>query len=420
MSNRIILINQKTKQIEKIYENAVDVRNDLKLNKNIVLYYCLNNKTNHVSNYILKYEKDVSDKNIDKWCEALCWTSDGKFRKCPKCKEWFNIEDIHGGYCGPCRTEKKYQYSFTLNGYFENLHSLISLHCKQRAAKGQLDKSNCEIKTVDLKNMYNNQNNLCFYSDIVMSPKRLSDWQCSAERIDESKGYTLENTKLICLEFNTSHVQWSREKIKKIPELINTIINSKKLIKRVETARFIKQTRKYMIIRKPIIKDGKIYYSCNKCLMYFLLDKFRLKSGRPYSCCLNCEKICKEEFSNTLKGFLLSRLHSAKNRGQKKSMDRDQNCKVFTLTLDNLCDKIIEQKGRCYYSNIPLIFKNKSEWMCSIERIDNNLGYTNENTVLICIEFNTSDFSSVASHKTSGSAQWSKDKFKVLMDHINK
>ena len=47
-----------------------------------------------------------------------------------------------------------------------------------------------------------------------------------------------------------------------------------------------------------------------------------------------------------------------------------------------------EQDGRCYYSNIPMMFVN-NEWRVSLERLDNNQGYIRGNVVLCCIEFNT-------------------------------
>lgn len=81
---------------------------------------------------------------------------------------------------------------------------------------------------------------------------------------------------------------------------------------------------------------------------------------------------------------------------------------------------IIKQKGRCYYSDVPLVFKRNSDWMYSIERIDNKLGHIKENCVLVCIEFNSTDQSQLAVNEIHGSSQWSKEKFKYLLEHINK
>jgi hypothetical protein len=56
--------------------------------------------------------------------------------------------------------------------------------------------------------------------------------------------------------------------------------------------------------------------------------------------------------------------------------------------------------------------------MASLERLDSKKGYTIENTVLICVEFNSSDRSSISTTST-GSGQWSKEKFDHLMKNFN-
>ncbi len=91
----------------------------------------------------------------------------------------------------------------------------------------------------------------------------------------------------------------------------------------------------------------------------------------------------------------------------------------FELTINDLFDKLLEQKGRCYYSNVNLHFTPKSEWMMSIERLDSTKGYTKDNTALVCIEFNSTDTTSNQKIKGTGSAQWSKEKFNLLMEKIN-
>lgn len=46
------------------------------------------------------------------------------------------------------------------------------------------------------------------------------------------------------------------------------------------------------------------------------------------------------------------------------------------------------QQGKCYYSNIPMIYQNHA-WRISIERLDTQKGYIPGNVVLCCLEFNT-------------------------------
>lgn len=41
-------------------------------------------------------------------------------------------------------------------------------------------------------------------------------WTISAERLNNSIGYTKENVVLVCWEFNVPHIQWSKEKIQQL------------------------------------------------------------------------------------------------------------------------------------------------------------------------------------------------------------
>lgn len=51
---------------------------------------------------------------------------------------------------------------------------------------------------------------------------------------------------------------------------------------------------------------------------------------------------------------------------------------------------LLEQQGRCYYSDIVLRYSNNDDWCFSCERLDTTQGYTRNNCVLIAREFQTS------------------------------
>lgn len=63
-------------------------------------------------------------------------------------------------------------------------------------------------------------------------------------------------------------------------------------------------------------------------------------------------------------------------------------------------------------------FTPKSEWQMSIERLNNKQGYTKDNIVLICVEFNSIDTTTNRVIEGTGSAQWSKEKMKILMEKL--
>jgi hypothetical protein len=60
---------------------------------------------------------------------------------------------------------------------------------------------------------------------------------------------------------------------------------------------------------------------------------------------------------------------------------------VCEITEDDLEKKLKEQGGKCFYSGIPLRTDTRA-WRPSLERKDPSLGYTYDNTVLCCLEFN--------------------------------
>jgi hypothetical protein len=54
-------------------------------------------------------------------------------------------------------------------------------------------------------------------------------------------------------------------------------------------------------------------------------------------------------------------------------------------------DKLVKQGSLCHYSGLTM--STTGNWRVSLERLDVRKGYTDENTVLICVEFNSNDCS---------------------------
>jgi hypothetical protein len=363
-----VLIDPKTQSINKKYTQIGMIAKDLNLKKSSI-YTSLNEKHSACGNYIIKHEKDATPENIKLWCEKVPWALDGT-RLCFGCKKWLNPDDFIGNYCNPCgiiaKKESKSEWQATKDGFFAIMNNQINKRTIKHIIIGK-DQPEKEITKEDLVKLYDEQKGLCYYTGIKMEHKQLSNWQCSPERLDDSKTYTLDNLKLICLEFNSYYGKWDKYKFQMLKYLPYKKVDMDKLKELVESAKSQNTT--------------DIHYK------------------------------------ETLRGYLMKRLDSAKTHSKAKKR-RDNIYAEFSLTFEELLAKIIQQKGRCYYSNIPMTYKPKSHWMCSIERLNNKKGYTNENTVLICIEFNTGDWSA-HTNDNDGSSQWSREKFKYLLEHIN-
>lgn len=72
------------------------------------------------------------------------------------------------------------------------------------------------------------------------------------------------------------------------------------------------------------------------------------------------------------------------------------------MTLDQFCDKLRNQRGRCFYSDHPFFWPKRDNEInnynttsdslyavMSLERLDNDKEYTDENTVVVIRVLNT-------------------------------
>jgi hypothetical protein len=82
-----------------------------------------------------------------------------------------------------------------------------------------------------------------------------------------------------------------------------------------------------------------------------------------------------------IKKTINARLSSAKTRSTKKHLP-------YELTEEIIRKKYKEQKGLCYYSNVQLSFHPNRDNTISPDRTNNDLGYTDNNTVLVTKSIN--------------------------------
>lgn len=114
--------------------------------------------------------------------------------------------------CKECEKKRTIEYNKTPRRCLLNLLSSMISHSKQRNHKQP------EFAFEDLVQLFNKQNGLCYYSRIPMNFGSYKEipWTISAERLNNSIGYTKENVVLVCWEFNVPHIQWSKEKIQQL------------------------------------------------------------------------------------------------------------------------------------------------------------------------------------------------------------
>ena len=113
---------------------------------------------------------------------------------------------------------------------------------------------------------------------------------------------------------------------------------------------------------------------CKKCILD--LKRAQYRSGELYR---SIEKN-KDWHKNN---YLRVKILGAKHRALRKGFE-------FELTIDNIEQKLIEQNYKCYFTGVQLTFNSHNPHSVSFDRLDNSIGYTLKNTVIVTTFVNIS------------------------------
>ena len=135
----------------------------------------------------------------------------------------------------------------------------------------------------------------------------------------------------------------------------------------------------------------KVCFKCKESKDLSLFFKHNLTSDGYHSWCKSCckegTKRSRDKLNSTIQGRATVFLRNA----QRAAKSRDQE---FSLTIENIVDCWEKQQHVCAYSGRTMTLEAGKLNTVSIERIDSNIGYTPENTILVCQAINRmkSDF----------------------------
>lgn len=335
---------------------------------------------------------------------------------CTTCKKYFPDKDLVA-HCGMICVNCRYHYNDEDgNALNDHIGHLLS-----RAKRGKNDKylrekrKNFQKSDLNYERIYfkfKRQNNLCLISKIPLSYIKFTNWRMSIERLDEYKGYLFDNTALICLEFQTAHRQWTVSKWNKFCQEYNQNrkVDIEKLKNEIEITKKPSQKGKRMTSKNKLyVNEDKNEMKCNYCKKIKNMKEDFSKSGRKSYKCKSCVSEYNKRDKN-LRERLVWIINCAKSRGKKHIR------KKCTLTLYELFEIYLEQKGLCYISFRKL--QLNGNYQMSLERKNQKLGYTKDNCCLICIEFNVGEWdifnkSNNITQKTSG---WNKEKIKYAVN----
>jgi hypothetical protein len=187
--------------------------------------------------------------------------------------------------------------------------------------------------------------------------------------------YIKSNFYLICNEFNTTDqtrqhpnhndydialgsAQWTRAKYLSVRAILDRT-NPEKELARFETLLAKSRALAALPPAQYQMPDHEDRLYCKYCNEAKIADEFRLDSRYPSGrlhICKRCDRFDVLRF--------LSRM-VAKKRTEK------HEC---SITVDDVIAQIRKQSAVAFSSGLPISFASKTEWQCTLERSDNNVG----------------------------------------------
>jgi len=311
--------------------------------------------------------------------------------------------------CMPCTTASKRLYKLTQSGFFTILLSNAQKSARTRAAQGRTAAGECTLTVEDLEDMWKQQNGRCDWSNVTMQFDGKAAWLVSLERPDPTSGYHKHTAVLVAHEMN-GMITWTRDKLDSIRKLQQAAVDLDDLEKQIEVAKVVPQSVATRGRARRVIQvNGVSVYECTACDKFKEKSAFHTRTDKSHGIvtfCKVCTKASETQRHDSLRGFVMTLVSTARSNSKARSLQKrklgDTAGEIATITMEDIFNMIKNQKGRCAYSGIPLVFKRNQAWVCSVERKDNNKTYTRENVCLVCWEFNTVK-------------QWSKQKVDFML-----
>jgi len=130
-----------------------------------------------------------------------------KKSKCKKCKQAYNKQ----WFAKNKKAMREYQNAYHCKGPKQFLHQLLVRCRKKDKARGQV----VETVNIDqLMEIYDDQEGLCFYTNVSMTHERNNLRSISVDRIDSAYGYIPGNIVLCCKGVNLMKHDHSVEQFK--------------------------------------------------------------------------------------------------------------------------------------------------------------------------------------------------------------
>lgn len=245
-------------------------------------------------------------------------------------------------------------------------------------------KYRCDLPEIYFETLFTIQKGLCYYTGMEMCTKP-GQWQCSKERLDRSKGYVHGNVVLCCWEMNSS-AGWGKEKLRRFAGLYGE-----------QSSEPIPDNLNVERKKRVFVTTIEDKWRCGHCKEMRLESDWYVTVGGP---CKHCMLLKRNTVQDKLRRLVTACYASHKRQSYPGEV---------TLTLGDVNDLWINQKGCCAYSGIPMMTVANGDWRVSLERINPGISYTSDNCCLVCWEFNT-----------PRQASWSREKVQKMVHTYKK
>jgi hypothetical protein len=129
----------------------------------------------------------------------------------------------------------------------------------------------------------------------------------------------------------------------------------------------------------------KTCFKCKKAKTTDLFFKHTLTPDGLHSWCKECHKVGSIKSRQKANSKIETRARVFLQNAKKSAIKRNNE---FDLIVEDIVNCWNNQYQICAYSGIEMTLEANQLNTVSIERIDSNIGYTKENTILICQAIN--------------------------------
>lgn len=301
-------------------------------------------------------------------------------------------------------SKKSNRCILTLHSYLKRLITCAISHAhtrnKKDISRGILDgrRGECSPKDILFTKLLRLSSLPCPLSTMPMThiPGKWNSF--SINRIDDALGYTCDNIELCSAVFNSNRISWTPNKLYRLKNLVRYDLQHVDILE-IKTnydsindkSRAPRKQRTYTW--NNILPTHPTHASCHGDVCngkLLLMTEFYKNKGKPYNIHSLC-KTCIVEYFSKFSVFMRTLIYSARSNSKFRSRVQSRSLEdhSFHLQLHDVYQMYLEQKGLCHYSDKKMIFKPSStDWQASLERLDNTQGYSKNNCVLVCHEFN--------------------------------